>query len=293
MNTTNRASHVANNTNTNPLLATWSTPHGIPPFAEIRAEHFVPAFETALAAHCRELDAIATQAAAPTFENTLLAFDRSGQLLARIDGVFGNLCGSETSPALQAAEREMAAPLAAHRNFIYTHTALFNRVATIHQQRDTLTLTNEQRRLVERVHLDFVRAGATFSDSAKQRYGEIMQALATLNTAFGQNVLADEADYRLILKTDDDIAGLPASVLASTKQAAHERGIDDGYVVTLSRSHIVPFLTYSSRRDLRKTAFDAWLKRGEAKSAAIPNAHAPDRSWHCHGHGQLYVTRAS
>ncbi len=248
---------------TNPLLADWNTPHGMPPFAQIQASHFEPAFEFALAAHRRELAQIGGNAAPADFENTVAAFDRSGKLFKRVEMVFSNLTASETSPALQEVERRMAAPLAAHENAIYTDTALFSRIDALYQDRSSLNLDDEQRRLLERIHLDFVRAGAMLAPDAKARYGEVMEALATLNTRFSQNVLADEGGFQLHLKSPEDLAGLPAFVLAASRQAALERGISDGHLITLSRSHITPFLTFSSQRHLREKAFKAWLKRGE------------------------------
>jgi peptidyl-dipeptidase Dcp len=251
---------------TNPLLQPWQTPYGLPPFSALKAEHFAPAFEIALKAHRDELDAIANNPAAPTFGNTLIAFDASGRLLDRIRLTFHNLAASETSPALQAVEREMAAPLAAHTNAIYMHAKLFQRIDAIYEQSGGMTLTPEQYRLIERIHADFVRAGAKLAPQAQARYGEIMKELATLSTQFTQNVLADEAAYHLVLKTEADLAGLPAYLRASAHQAAKERGVD-GYVITLSRSLIVPFLTFSDRRDLREEAYNAWVTRGEHAGA--------------------------
>jgi peptidyl-dipeptidase Dcp len=247
----------------NPLLAAWDTPHGLPPFADIRPEHFKPAFDVALAEHRADIEAIANDPAAPTFENTVAAFDRSGRAYVRLEATFYNLTSSETSPALQAVERELAAPLAAHTNAVYMHAGLFRRIDTLYEQRDTLGLTDEQRRLLERFHLDFVRAGAKLPPAQQARYAQITERLAELQTRFAQNVLADESSYRLVLRTESDLAGLPDFVRAAAKQAAIERGMDDAWVVTLSRSHIVPFLTFSDRRDLREEAYKAWTTRGE------------------------------
>ncbi len=250
----------------NPLLENWDTPFGLPPFAKFRAEHFVPAFQVALKAHRDEIDAIANNSAAPTFDNTVAAFDKSGRDYTRIEQVYYNLTASETSPALQEAERELATPLAAHGNAIYMHMGLFKRIDALHAKRATLGLTSEQLRLLERIHLDFVRAGAKLSGDAQKRYAEVTEKLAELTTQFSQNVLADEAEYQLPLKSEDDLAGLPEYLRASAKQAAAERGIADGYVITLSRSLVVPFLTYSTRRDLREVAFKAWITRGEGSN---------------------------
>ena len=247
----------------NPLVQPWNTPHGLPPFAEVRAEHFRPAFDAALGEHLADIDAIASSSEPPSFENTVAALDRSGRLLARVEALFYNLASSETSPALQAVEREMAAPLAAHSSVVYMNARLFECIDTLHAQRATLGLAPEQLRLLERFHLDFVRAGAKLGGAAQKRYAQVMQSLAELTTRFGQNVLADESAYRLVLRGERDLAGLPDFVCAAARQAAVDRGITDGCVITLSRSHIVPFLTFSDRRDLREQAWRAWVSRGE------------------------------
>ena len=248
----------------NPLLRPWNTPYSLPPFGEFSTAHFQPAFEVALREHREELGAIATSFEPATFENTIAAFDKSGRLLNRIEALFENLTASETSAALQSVEREMAAPLAAHSNAVYMHAELFKRIDGLFQQRSSLGLNAEQLRLLERVHLDFVRAGAKLSPEAQARYGKIMEQLAELTTRFTQNVLTAEAQYQLVLGTDD-LAGLPDAVIASAKQAAQERGAND-YVITLSRSLVVPFLTFSERRDLREKAFKAWTERGSSNT---------------------------
>jgi peptidyl-dipeptidase Dcp len=246
----------------NPLLTPWTAPHGLPPFADVRPEHFRPAFDQAMREHRAELDAIAARPGAPSFDDTVAAFDRSGRLLARLEGLFHNLCASETSPELQAVQREMAQPLAAHANAVYMHAGLFARLDALHARRDALPLDAEQRRLLERLHLEFVRAGARLAPPQQARYAQVMERLAELNTRFGQNVLADEAAFRLELRGEADLAGLPEFVRAAAHQAALDRGLD-GYVVTLSRSLMVPFLTFSERRDLREQAWRAWTGRGE------------------------------
>ena len=251
----------------NPLVQPWNTPHGLPPFAEVRAEQFRPAFDIALAQHLSDIEAIAASSQPPSFDNTVAAFDRSGRLLARIEALFYNLTSSETSPELQAVEREVAAPLAAHNSAIYMNARLFERLDTLHAQRATLGLAPEQMRLLERFHLDFVRAGAKLADATQKRYAQVMQRLAELTTRFSQNVLADESAYRLVLRDERDLAGLPDFVRAAARQAAADRGITEGSVITLSRSHIVPFLTFSDRRDLREQAWRAWVSRGEHDGA--------------------------
>jgi peptidyl-dipeptidase Dcp len=249
-------------TDANPLLQEWTAPYGLPPFAALRAEHFAGAFRVAMQRQRDELREIRDQAAPPGFENTLAAFDRSGRLLSSVAAVFYNLTASETNPALQAVQREMAAPLAAHESAVYMDAGLFARVDALFEQRDRLGLTDEQRRLLERVHLDFVRSGARLAPAAQQRYAGVMEALAALTTRFAQNVLHDESSFQLVLPGPDDLAGLPDFVRAAARQAAAERGVD-GHVITLSRSLVVPFLTFSERRDLREQAWRAWTSRGE------------------------------
>ena len=247
---------------TNPLLQDWQAPYGLPPFADIRPEHFEPAFAAAMQAHRDELRLIADAAAAPDFDNAVAAFDRSGRLLARIGAVFYNLTASETSPDLQAVQRRMAAPLADHDSAVYMDPKLFGRIDALFERRESLALAPEQRRLLERIHLDFVRSGARLRGVNRERYAAVMAELAQLTTRFAQNVLHDESSWRLELKTESDLAGLPDFVLAAARQAAAERG-SDGHLITLSRSLVVPFLTFSQRRDLREIAWRAWTSRGE------------------------------
>ena len=246
----------------NPLLQPWTAAHGLPPFAEIEAAHFEPALEQAMAAHRAELALIAQQAEAPSFANTVAAFDRSGALLSRVSAVFHNLSASATSTELQAVQRRMAGPMSAHFSAVYMDAALFARVDSLHAQRASLGLDAESLRLLERTHLDFVRAGAQLGAAEQQRYAQVMQQLAGLTTRFAQNVLHDESSYTLALQGEADLAGLPEFVRAAARQAAAERQLP-GHVVTLSRSLIVPFLTFSERRDLREQAWRAWVGRGE------------------------------
>ncbi|MEO6278077.1 M3 family metallopeptidase [Roseateles sp.] len=248
----------------NPLLQDWAGPHGLPPFADIQAAHFQPAFDAAIAAHRAEIEAVASQAEAPTFANTLAAFDASGRPLTRLEHLFYTLAASATSPDLQGVQRALAAPLAAHNSAVYMHAGLFARVDALFEARERLGLTAEQRRLIERVHLDFLRAGARLAPQAGARYAAVMARLAELNTRFAQNVLAAESGYQLRLTTEAELAGLPSFVRAAARQAAIDRQLGEGvHVITLSRSLIVPFLSFSARRDLREQAWRAWVGRGD------------------------------
>ncbi len=252
----------------NPLLADWRTAYGLPPFDLVRPEHFEDAFEVAMAAHRTELDAIANNPEPPTFTNTLEALDQCGRLYIRIELLFSNLTYSETSPALQAVQRTMAPRLAAHENAIYMHAALFARVDGLYSQRRQLALAPQDLRLLERVHLDFVRAGAQLSGEARQRYGAVVQELAAQCTTFSQNVLADENSFLLELKTESDLAGLPTFMREATRAAAAQRSLgENSHAVTLSPSLTEPFLSFSARRDLRETVWRERSLRGAHQGA--------------------------
>lgn len=254
----------------NPLLEDWTTPFGVPPFAEIAPEHFPPAFEAALASHRAEIDAIVGDPEAPGFENTMAALENAGRALTRVSSVFGNLASAHTSEAIEAIERDIAPRLAAHANAIAANATLFRRVDALHARRDSLGLDAEQRRLIERVRLQFIRAGAQLDDESKKRHAAIVERLAELGARFSQNVLADERAFALPLASEADRAGLPDFLLDAAAAAARERGADASHVITLSRSLIEPFLTFSERRDLREQAFRAWTARGE-KGGATDN----------------------
>jgi peptidyl-dipeptidase Dcp len=251
----------------NPVLRPWTGPHGLPPFESITPEQFSPAFTTALAEQQDEIAAITGTPEAATFANTVEALERSGAALKRVGGVFFNLAGSHTNDAIQAVEREMAPVLAKHRNSIFMNEALFRRVDALYHERDSLGLTPEQDRVLERYHTIFVRAGAQLGPDEKKKLAAITERLASLGTQFSQNVLADEKSYRLILESEDDLAGLPSFLREAAAQAAEEAGLKGKHVITLSRSSIEPFLQFSSRRDLREQAFKAWAARGDNDNA--------------------------
>jgi len=248
----------------NPLLRSWSTePYHLPPFSEIRPGHFKPAFEVAMTEHLAELKSIADSDDDPTFDNVCAAYDRAGHLYGRVASVYGNLCGSLNTDEMREVQTEMTPILSRHGSAAVTTPGLFERIRAVHGMRDSLDLTPEQLRLVERQHLDFTRAGAHFDEKEKDEYAELKAELAGLCTEFTQNVMKDEEEYEMTLKRED-LSGCPNSLVEAARQAAadREKG-EEEYVVTLSRSLVEPFLTFSDRRDLRETAFNAWTKRGE------------------------------
>ena len=249
----------------NPLLQKWSTPFEMPPFDLIQAEHFSEAFESALRIQKTEIEAIAQNPEVPTFQNTLIALESSGELLNQTSSVFFNLSSSHTSPKIQEIERDIAPKLAAHSAALFLNAPLFQRIDALHQNRMNLGLDAESIRLIERYHLDFVRAGAQLKDQDRIQFAQNAEKLASLFTAFSQNVLADEASFCLVLTQADELDGLPDFVKSAAQKLAKDRGITqaNAHAITLSRSSLTPFMTFSKRRDLRQKLWTAWCQRGE------------------------------
>ena len=245
---------------TNPLLAHWDTPFALPPFGVIRDDDFAPAFEAGLADARDAVAAIADSPNAPSFANTIAALELAEATLDRVAGVFFNIAGSDSNPAREALQRDLAPKLSAFSSEITNNRALFARIDALWQGRDSLALDAEQLRVLTLYRRMFVRAGAELDGAASARMTAVKSRLAVLGTEFTQNLLADERDWFMEL-APADLAGLPDFVIASAKAAAAERGFA-GHVVTLNRSLIVPFLQFSSRRDLRQRAYLAWVARG-------------------------------
>jgi peptidyl-dipeptidase Dcp len=247
---------------TNPFFEDWTAPFGAPPLDRIAAEHFVPAYDRALAEHAAEIAAIAENPEPPSFDNVVVALEKSGRLLTRVDGVFHNLTSAATNEALQAIEMEMAPRLSAHWSMISMHPVLFARLDAVYQARTGLGLDQESLKVLERYHLDFVRAGAQLKGEARDRLAAIAQELAVLGTQFSQNVLGDEEDWVLPL-TEAQMAGVPQAVrdAAAAKAAALQSAAP--FVVTLSRSSAEPFLQYADDRGLREQLYRAWTARGD------------------------------
>jgi peptidyl-dipeptidase Dcp len=259
------------NPSENPLLSSWTTPDEIPPFALIKPKHFVAAYDHAFAAHDIEIAAITASPHQPDFENTIAALERSGKALQRVDSVFHLLIGADSNEALLEIERELAPRAASHWNNIHTNPDLFRRIDALTQHIDTLGLNAEQKRVLERYHTAFRRAGAALDGAAKRRLAEIIERLAALGTTFSQNLLADEQAFTLSLESEAELAGLPDFMREAMKSEAQERGLG-GRVVTLSRSSVEPFLQFAQRRDLREKVFRAFVSRGDNGGATDNNA---------------------
>ena len=245
---------------TNVLLQDWDTPFAIAPFDRISDDDFAPALDTALAAHSAEIDAIASDEAAPDFANTIEALEAAGEGLDKVLGAFFTVAGADSNPAREALQRDFSPKLAAHFAEIAGNKALFARVAAVWEARDALDLTDEQARVLMLTHRNYVRAGAALEGEAEARMKAIKGRLAELGTAFTQNLLADERDWFMPL-AEADLEGLPDFVVDTARAAGDEKEAG-GPVVTLSRSLITPFLQFSPRRDLREKAYRAWAARG-------------------------------
>ncbi|MFD2721803.1 M3 family metallopeptidase [Hymenobacter monticola] len=249
-----------------PLLALWSGPHGgVPAFDKVKVADFKPALEAAMAEKMAEINAIANNPAAPTFENTLAAMERSGQTLARVSTIYDIWSSALNDATFSAIETEMAPKLAAFNDQITQNPALFQRIQAVYQQqlKTKAKLPNEAYRLTEVRYKEFVQAGAKLAGPAKARVSAINQELAGLFTKFSQNVLADEGDDVLVLKTEQDLGGLPASLVDAAKTTAGTRKIAAAGVITNTRSSIDPFLTYSDQRELREKAWRMFTNRGD------------------------------
>ena len=266
---------MTDSANANPLLEPWTGPFEAPPFDRIEPAHFRAAFDAALKDARREIDAVAADPSAPTFANTIEALERTGRSLDRVARVFFNLAGAATNDELQAIEREIAPVLSRLHSDTYMNEALFRRVDALKADEDKLGLSAEQARVLERYHLEFTRAGSGLAPEPKARLTAIGERLARLAAEFGQNVLADEKAW-LMLLDEEDLEGLPDFYRASAARIAAERGHPERFAVTLSRSSIEPFLQFSARRDLREAAFRAWAGRGESGGATDNRAIAAE-----------------
>ncbi|QBY01734.1 M3 family peptidase [Rhodophyticola sp. CCM32] len=245
---------------TNPLLQSWTGAFALPPFAEITDEDFAPALDAALEAGRAAHQAIADNPEPPTFANTIEAMEQADTLLDQVAGVFFNLAGSDATPAREALQRTYAPKFSAYASEITNNRALWQRISTLWDARETLDLSPEQARVLMLTHRSFTRAGAALDGAEAARLTEVKSRLAVLGTEFMQNLLADERDWSMPLE-EADLEGLPAFAVDAMRAAGEEQGAD-GPVLTLARSIIVPFLQFSPRRDLREMAYKAWAARG-------------------------------
>src|SRR5215213_8355297 len=260
-------------TEDNPLLAKWEGPYGgIPPFDRVQIPLFKPALEAAMGEQLAEIQHIANEPAPPDFENTIVALERSGAMLDRVSTLYGVWGATMSSPEYQVVQREMAPRLAAFGDQITQNEPLFKRIETVYNSPAKAKLTPEQQRLAWLYYTNFVRAGARLSPEAKKRLSEINQQLAGLYTKFSQNVLAEETDQFIVLKSEDELAGLPQSLRDAAAAAAETKKQPGTWVIINTRSSIDPFFTYSDRRDLREKAWRMFVNRGDNGGVFVNNA---------------------
>ena len=245
----------------NPLLSESTLPYHLPPFDQIKDEHFTPAMEQGMTEDLKEVEAIAGNPEKPTFENTIVALERSGQLLERSETIFSNLNGANTNPTLQKIEKEMAPKLAAHLDAIHLNAPLFARIQSLYDQRDKLGLDAESKYLLERYYKDFVRAGAKLSDSDKQKLKAMNSELATLDTAFEQNVLKEKNASSIVVDKREELAGLPDNEIAAAQAAAKEEKKEGKFVIPLQNTTGQPSLDSLENRPLRQRIMETSLAR--------------------------------
>ncbi len=245
----------------NPFFKEWTGPYGLPPFSEIRNEHFLPALERGIAEQRRDDLAVANDTRPPDFANTIEALDNGGELLDKVSGVFSNLASAETNDTIEAISRKVAPMLAALRDDRLMNEKLFARVKAGWEKRDNLGLTAEQKRLADETYKSFVRGGANLDKAGKERLRSINAELSTLSVRFSQNLLKETNSYRLVIEKKEDLSGLPESVVAASAEAAKRAGLEGKWVFTLHAPSIWPFLTYADNRELRRQILTAYTER--------------------------------
>jgi peptidyl-dipeptidase Dcp len=261
-NLTSRAG-TAKSADPNPLLSEWTGPFGgLPPFDQVKVEFFKPALEAAMAENLSEIDKIANDTAPPTFENTIVAMEKAGQTLDRVGTIYAVWQSTMSSPDFQVVQREMAPKLAAFSDKITQNEKLFKRLEAVYNSPDKKKLNGEQQRLVWLDYTNFVRSGAKLDAKSKARLTEINQQLATLFTKFSNNVLWEEGNQFVQIKSEADLAGLPQSLRDAAAAAAAEKK-QEGWLVINTRSSVEPFLTFSDRRDLREKVWRMFIMRGD------------------------------
>ena len=247
----------------NPLLQTFDTPFGVPPFSEIKVEHFVPAYKEAMKEHKSEIAEIVNNSEAPTFENTVDKLAMSGKLLDQVSSVFNNLNASLTSDEMQEIAQTVAPLTSKHYDDISLNADLFKRVKAVYENRENLKLNPEQQRLLEVVFKNFERGGANLNIDNQNKLRKINSELAVLNLKFEDNTLAETNNFKLIIDKKEDLSGLPASVVQAAAKTAKQNGLEGKWVFTTHKPSMLPFLTYADNRELRKQLHTAYIMRGD------------------------------
>ncbi len=245
----------------NPLLLDWDTPYGIPPFAQIRDEHYQPAFDLAIEQQRADIDRIRQNPEPPSFDNTLEALQLAGPLLRKVNGVFRNINRTDTNDYLQELEVSIRPILTRESDAIYLDEAIFQRVNTVYEQRDSLDLDEQALRLLELTHRDFVRRGAALDEESKTRMKDLNAQISRLNTVFAQNLLKETKGFELVVTDEAELSGLSAAQMGSAKKKAESKDRPQAWVFGLDRATYESFMTFSDRRDLRKQMFEGYRNR--------------------------------
>ena len=241
----------------NPFFEKYNTPHQTVPFDKIKNEHYEPAMLEGIKLHEAEIEAIINNPEAPTFANTIVAYEKSGKFLDRVITVFGNLRSAETNDDLQKIAQKMIPLLSEHSNNVSLNEKLFQRVKAVYKQKSKLSLTIEQAKLLDDIYDGFVRRGANLQGEARNKYRELSKKLSTLTLQFGENNLKETNNFQLVLTQKEQLAGLPEGIVEAAAQTAREKGVE-GWVITLHAPSYVPFMTYASNRELRKELYMAY-----------------------------------
>lgn len=246
----------------NPFLSEYNTPFEVPPFDKIQLEHYKPAFMQGMEEEAKEVEAIANNPEAATFENTIVALDQSGKLLRKVSSVFYGQNSADTSDEMQEISRELSPLLSKHSDDISLNPKLFARVKAVHDQMEELSLNKEQKKLVEETYKSFVRNGANLDSASQERLRELNSEIAMLQLTFGQNMLKETNAFQLVVDKKEDLAGLPETLIANAAETAKEAGMEGKWVFTLHNPSVMPFLQYAENRDLREKIFKAYINRG-------------------------------
>ena len=253
---------ACNTEETNPFLTEWNTPFGTPPFEKIKNEHYLPAYEAALKAQNEEIEAIVNSKEDPTFENTIVALDQTGSLLHKVSRVFGAMNGAMSSEELQSISKEISPKITKHDDDINLNEKLYLRVKTIYDQKESLNLNVEQNKLLDKYYKSFVRGGINLNENDKAEFRKINEELALLTLNFGENVLKETNKFELVIDNEADLEGLPESSIAGAADAAKEKGYEGKWVFTIHKPSMLPFLQYSSKRELREKIYTAYFMKG-------------------------------
>ncbi|WP_288734545.1 M3 family metallopeptidase [uncultured Parabacteroides sp.] len=246
----------------NPFFTEYTTPFGVPPFDKIEVAHYKPAFEKGMEEHKKEIDAIVNNPEEPTFENTIVAFDRSGELLTKVMYAFSGQSSVNTTDEIQALEQELYPVLSAHSDDISLNPALFTRVKAVYDKQASMNLNKEQKKLLEEIYKGFVRGGANLDADKQARLRELNEKISVLELTFGQNVLKETNAFKLVVDNKEDLAGLPESLIAAAAETAAADLMEGKWIFTLHNPSVMPFLQYADNRALREKIFKAYINRG-------------------------------